>query len=1855
VKELNRNKKMGMRVALIFIFILTVTLTLTLFKAQGAIDPPHYNTTVGDELYCNDCHKERDEPDIPGLCMSCHSTVGRAKAKPFTRSAQSTLGQGAAGESQKGTTHRFDSEGLKYVKLWKPMNSTGKIRVAGGSMYTGDFTTQNEMEYEFEIVNPGDVGTATFKYRCRTRGKPQRDSTGSLTSPFSPLNTTVWDRDADWSGWTSAYTTAASVPLDDSLCGGNKGISLSFENGSGTPNSFDAGTKGRVYVKKLTEPSDSNMKVRVMSNKINCSVCHNQHSMQLDRPYLRVGNVGNALCKHCHDDRDRGHYILSSGTANDGTADSSIQSTGLLVDTSKDGATAWTTGQWVGKQVYFQKNFRGVRAVSENAEISLTGTLTFTQNSTTVTGSGTSFLTEIDLSDANNLPWIKISSSSKWYPISSKESNTSLTLTIPFEEAAATGSAKISNFAGFYRKITENGSNYLKWDGALNDKVSNTIKYKIVDPNNYSSHPVGIKYSAAGISDFEARFNSDINPLPLDDNGTPSDTSDDTVQCMTCHSPHFTHSIGTEGGGATSGTTTTLVDTNKSWTPNSLINHELRIRSEYRSNGVQNPNWRKRRIISSNTATEVTWVDDPNDPNDGPLPSSISAGDVYEIVNTSIDGDGYILRKSNGYDANGYIKKYMSMDDDKVICKTCHKYKNHYGEETVGGYMRSCMDCHTPHNTTNRFLLREIINNREVRLRPGDNYVNSDRTGVCQVCHTQAEHWRNNVDNGAAGSGTTAHYAEGCPQCHNHGDESRSWSSGGTLCQSCHGYPPVPLGTIVDKAGKIHTSTADADCTADNPCVAYNTLSQAIPNSTYRVEDYEGGGGAHLVHVVGALQLFECSVCHGHMGHGNEHGGSVNRKIIDRNNITFNFNLDYSFNERLETKLGYQELATPVYPKFMPDAAVADVVYGSDGKQYRCILDHTSSAGNKPVTGANWAAYWAATGITGGSDNWVNGNNYKSSSVGTSTVYVNRADTTGGYGPGKKHIGLNATTNNGNNEDATTPSILGRAVTSSDAPECYVGCHNPRRLYMQTEPESDMTDTAENSVVYGSDRKRYRALSNHTSSASNKPITGADWATYWESATEGNETWESGRIYKAYASTVFGSDRRQYRCILDHTSSASNKPVSGASWATYWEAIVIEGDDNWVSGKNYIASDRKDPLDIDPGYGNKFNWTWYFNSSGVQGGAGGLPRDENPDVPCAKCHDAQGTLVQGNEDNPTKYKGVNIKSAHPPDPAKRVDCLVCHDYDHATKPHKKGTPYLNHKDGAASIEFNVSMPSSLEPFCLSCHDNNGVTATNNDVNYNNTSKRPFTKETESSNEAPDVKSNWTGSAHSANISCFGDGVSNGCHGNPHGSGKRALLAPYNEAVGEDQKYFCFNCHGNNPDRLTLAPNIQDQIQKKDVQGQSGHPIPAAGEPWYHKRKESIIVDKRHAECIDCHDPMADVSTHRLKGQRFVDIDGNPWNPDKDTVPSNHPMWGGDSTTNYIRQPYVYEVCFRCHGPNYATFFKDYMPFPQVTKDRVGMDGHFSDKRKEFDPRSNQFADYPASGNLGANTAFHPVAVPGRNATDPLFRQLQEAFDLTSANDLKSLTIQCPDCHNNNVLGASSTGLRGPVTYSNRRSTDKTPAVVNPPNTFSSINQRQDDNRIGPHGSTNERILRAPYNTNVYYTRTARGAYGALGTGTAATQWFTLCFLCHKESIFLETDGGSAGTNFGGTGNGWWTANLHAEHLSAPTYSGSEGGQAVCHECHHNVHSNVEAQNTIYGDGLGGMLPPDSEDGILDGVSSTHLLNFAPSVQGSTALKPRWYYDGEYYRCDMYCHGANMNYCWYKHGSAGSISQWCEDD
>lgn len=53
------------------------------------------------------------------------------------------------------------------------------------------------------------------------------------------------------------------------------------------------------------------------------------------------------------------------------------------------------------------------------------------------------------------------------------------------------------------------------------------------------------------------------------------------------------------------------------------------------------------------------------------------------------------------------------------------------------------------------------------------------------------------------------------------------------------------------------------------------------------------------------------------------------------------------------------------------------IVVGSDGNDYSCILAHTATARNEPITGTNWATYWVATGGTGIGSAWLNGTAYR--------------------------------------------------------------------------------------------------------------------------------------------------------------------------------------------------------------------------------------------------------------------------------------------------------------------------------------------------------------------------------------------------------------------------------------------------------------------------------------------------------------------------------------------------------------------------------------------------------------------------------------------------------------------------------------------------------------------------------------------------------------------------------------------------------------------------------------------------------------------------------------------------------------
>ena len=82
--------------------------------------------------------------------------------------------------------------------------------------------------------------------------------------------------------------------------------------------------------------------------------------------------------------------------------------------------------------------------------------------------------------------------------------------------------------------------------------------------------------------------------------------------------------------------------------------------------------------------------------------------------------------------------------------------------------------------------------------------------GVCEVCHTQADHFRNTgeVNGGAGGYDHTSAVGKNCITCHSHTDGfSHGGGSGGGSCQECHGHDAGYGGFTGGKGSYVAHST----------------------------------------------------------------------------------------------------------------------------------------------------------------------------------------------------------------------------------------------------------------------------------------------------------------------------------------------------------------------------------------------------------------------------------------------------------------------------------------------------------------------------------------------------------------------------------------------------------------------------------------------------------------------------------------------------------------------------------------------------------------------------------------------------------------------------------------------------------------------------------------------------------------------------------------------------------------------------------------------------------------------------------------------------------------------------------------
>jgi predicted CXXCH cytochrome family protein len=195
-----------------------------------------------------------------------------------------------------------------------------------------------------------------------------------------------------------------------------------------------------------------------------------------------------------------------------------------------------------------------------------------------------------------------------------------------------------------------------------------------------------------------------------------------------------------------------------------------------------------------------------------------------------------------------------------------------------------------------------------------------------------------------------------------------------------------------------------------------------------------------------------------------------------------------------------------------------------------------------------------------------------------------------------------------------------------------------------------------------------------------------------------------------------------------------------------------------------------------------------------------------------------------------------------------------------------------------------------------------------------------------------------------------------CH-KSHTAGSQYWLL--NFSIEEDN---CIRCHNGN----VASHDVAGEFMKLSI-----HPL-ALGQ-GLHDAAEAAVINARHVECSDCHNPHATNAAAgpvagALSGVRGVSLAG-----------------AQTSALNF-----EYQLCFRCHADSAG------LPVPPTNR-------QLSQTNTRLEFATN-------------NPSHHAVAGPGVNSEVPSL-----IAPLTASS-----TIKCTDCHNNNNgPGAGAGGPAGP--------------------------------------------------------------------------------------------------------------------------------------------------------------------------------------------------------------------------------------
>ena len=207
---------------------------------------------------------------------------------------------------------------------------------------------------------------------------------------------------------------------------------------------------------------------------------------------------------------------------------------------------------------------------------------------------------------------------------------------------------------------------------------------------------------------------------------------------------------------------------------------------------------------------------------------------------------------------------------------------------------------------------------------------------------------------------------------------------------------------------------------------------------------------------------------------------------------------------------------------------------------------------------------------------------------------------------------------------------------------------------------------------------------------------------------------------------------------------------------------------------------------------------------------------------------------------------------------------------------------------------------------------------------------------------------------------------------------------------------CMNCHkihsAERPERLLRARRDEDTCLNchsgavanfniaADIRKRSGHYLPFRS--GIHDAAEIPFTMRRHAECVDCHNP------HAVQHNPIGQVRGTFGQTVKGTNLHVPGITVSGRETNDSK--FLYEICFRCHADSTARS-------RQETTRQISQ----TNTRMEFQP---------------ANPSFHPVAGPRRN---------NDVVSLIAPLRVGSV-ITCTDCHNSdNARALGGSGANGP--------------------------------------------------------------------------------------------------------------------------------------------------------------------------------------------------------------------------------------